>query len=94
MYSEFPYLAKNLRRGNTLISFKNEDGSVDQESYHMGRKGFIKFHNFEAKFDGDVSKLGSNIDLSQPEKDILLKSFEEGKSIEMFSTLKADGENV
>lgn len=92
MYTELPYLTKNLRRGNSLISIQ-KDGE-DKPVYLMGRKGLMKFHNFEMTDDGDVERLGTTIKLKQPGCERLKLAFQNGKHIKMVRTLKADGENV
>ena len=46
VYAAFPALIKNIRRGNTVLKFKNKQG---QTSYSFGRKGLEKF--FDLRYE-------------------------------------------
>ena len=54
-YSTYPYLVKNVRRGNTIIKVYDEG---DQKThYYIGRKGLNKFFDMRLGF---ISKLERN----------------------------------
>lgn len=54
-YSTLPTLVKNVRRGNTVI--KVYDEAESKSSFHIGRKGLMKFFDMRLDF---ISKLERN----------------------------------
>lgn len=47
-YSLSPFLVKNIRRGNTIIEVKEEEGVPPK--YYMGRKGLPKFFDMKVEY--------------------------------------------
>lgn len=93
VYSAFPVLIKNIRRGNTVIRYAGN-------KYTFGRKGLEKFFDMryefispEQRYDDscldDEHHMHKNYILAGP-----LKAMLEGHSIQVVKTLKANGENV
>lgn len=96
MYAAFPVLIKNIRRGNTVLRY------ADQQSTKltMGRKGLEKFFDLryehispEQRYDDscldDETHMHKNYILAGP-----LKAMLQGHQVEVVKTLKANGENV
>ena len=46
VYASFPFVIKNIRRGNTVLKIDREDGTTE---YSLGRKGLEKF--FDMRFE-------------------------------------------
>ena len=46
-YARVPELIQNVRRGNTILQIKDQNGNSD---YHMGRKGLMKFFDMRLNF--------------------------------------------
>ena len=46
-YSRVPQLIKNVRRGNTILEIKDENGQI---GHHIGRKGLMKFFDMRLDF--------------------------------------------
>lgn len=96
-YSRVPSLIQNVRRGNSLVQIKDESGNI---SYHMGRKGLMKFFDMRLSYISELERdeLKDNDDERQVEKNYImapvLRAIREGHSVEVFKTLKANGENV
>lgn len=96
VYAAFPVLIKNIRRGNTVLKYKEKGGI----SYTFGRKGLEKFFDMryehispESRYDDDVlddeTHVHKNAILAGP-----LKAMLDGNKVEVLKTLKANGENV
>lgn len=91
VYTAFPVLIKNIRRGNTIIKHMN--------TYSLGRKGLEKFFDLrlefvdESRYDDtcldDEHHLQKNYILAGP-----LRAMLDGKPVEVIKTLKANGENM
>jgi hypothetical protein len=98
-YSTFPNLVKNIRRGNTIIKRYNEDKT---HKFVMGRRGLMKFFDLRLPFvskeeRNELSVKNYKEDLHQEKNYILapiLKAIAEGSEVQVFKTLKANGENV
>ena len=98
-YSTFPNLVKNVRRGNTIIKRYNEDKT---HQFVMGRRGLMKFFDLRLPFiskeeRNELSIKNYKEDLHQEKNYILapvLKAIAEGSEVQVFKTLKANGENV
>ena len=91
-----PVLAKNIRRGNTLIEVMGNQGT----EIVFGRKGLPKFFDLSVEFvDPDtryddsylpvVKQNLKNYQLAGP-----LKAMLSGHQVEVIKTLKANGENA
>ena len=100
-YLENPLLVKNVRRGNTLINFYNDEEDPDKCTMAViGRKGLPKFFNLEPEFLlKEERKLDSELQKGQKNhKNLILagakKAILEGNSVEIVKTLKANGENA
>ncbi len=96
VYAAFPVLVKNIRRGNTVLKYK-ENGQIN---YTFGRKGLEKFFDLryehishEQRYDDDIL----NDETHMHKNSILagaLKAILDGHQVEILKTLKANGENV
>ena len=97
VYSAFPLLVKNIRRGNTIIKYQEKNGNTH---FTFGRKGLEKFFDMRIEYidsqsrydDGcldDEHHMHKNHILAGPLKSILA-----GNKVEVVKTLKANGENV
>lgn len=89
-------LIKNIRRGNTVLSYADQQTT----KLTMGRKGLEKFFDLryehispEQRYDDscldDETHMHKNYILAGP-----LKAMLQGHSVEVVKTLKANGENV
>jgi len=74
-----------LRRGNLIISYLKDGKTV----YKIGRKGLIKFFDFNCNYLKKDNNLTEKIRILEPVK----KSFDEGKNVIVYLTEKANGEN-
>jgi hypothetical protein len=98
IYASFPFVIKNVRRGNTVLKIEKEDGSL---SYSLGRKGLEKFFDMRYEYINESQRfddkcldtvgyhMEKNYILAGP-----LKAMLEGHEVEVLKTLKANGENV
>ena len=97
LYAAFPALIKNIRRGNTVIKYRDAKNNL---KWTLGRKGLEKFFDLryehispEQRFDDtcldDETHMHKNYILAGPLKAIL-----DGHRVEVIKTLKANGENV
>jgi len=98
VYSSFPFVIKNIRRGNTVLKLEGSDGSCQ---YTLGRKGLEKFFDMRLEYinagqrfddrclEEDSHHMEKNYILAGPLRAIL-----EGHEVEVLKTLKANGENV
>ena len=98
IYASFPFIIKNIRRGNTVLKIEKADGAAE---YSLGRKGLEKFFDMryeyisqEQRFDdtcltNESQHMEKNYILAGP-----LKALLEGHEVEILKTLKANGENV
>ena len=89
---------KNIRRGNTILSIKDNDG---KKRLSHGRKGLEKFFDMRWEFISKedryndsvivnpIHHMEKNYILAEPLREIL-----KGHEVEILKTLKANGENV
>jgi hypothetical protein len=92
-------LVKNIRRGNTLIKRYNQDQT---HHFFVGRRGLMKFFDLRLPFISREERNCLNIknyaeDLHQEKNYILgpvLKAIAQGSEVQVYKTLKANGENV
>lgn len=47
IYASFPFIIKNVRRGNTVLKIEKEDGAAE---YSLGRKGLEKFFDMRYEY--------------------------------------------
>lgn len=47
VYASFPFVIKNIRRGNTVLKIDREDGTTE---YSLGRKGLEKFFDMRYEY--------------------------------------------
>mmetsp|Transcript_25955 Transcript_25955/g.39768 ORF Transcript_25955/g.39768 Transcript_25955/m.39768 type:complete len:133 (+) Transcript_25955:249-647(+) len=93
-YSTFPSLIKNVRRGNTVL---RKGGKTV-----VGRKGLMKFFDlrlaYVSKEERDYLDMRKHKEALHIEKNYIigpaLKAMADGYQVEVFKTLKANGENV
>ena len=98
-YSTFPFLIQNIRRGNTIIKLDDGEGLPE---YTIARKGMMKFFDlrlpFVSKEERRCLEFPKYKEDLQLEKNYILapvlKAIAEGDEVEVFKTLKANGENV
>lgn len=86
-----------MRRGNSVVEIQDEHGD---RSYHMGRKGLMKFFDMRLSYISreERDQLQTNNEEHQAEKNYImapvLRAIRQGHRVEVFKTLKANGENV
>mmetsp|Transcript_18972 Transcript_18972/g.32412 ORF Transcript_18972/g.32412 Transcript_18972/m.32412 type:complete len:195 (+) Transcript_18972:68-652(+) len=93
-YAVEPKLIKNVRRGNTVL--------VKDGKHIMGRKGLLKFFDlrmaFVDKAERNQLSIKNTKEIYHMEKNLILapvlRSIAQGEQVEVFKTLKANGENV
>lgn len=96
VYAAFPVLIKNIRRGNTVLKYK-ENGKVN---YSFGRKGLEKFFDVRYEHISHEQRYDDSVldDETHMHKNSILagalKAILDGHKVEIFKTLKANGENV
>lgn len=97
-YAMAPYLVQNIRRGNTILEITDENGNTN---LCIGRKGLMKFFDmrldFVSKEDRVEVKKSKNPETHMTKNYILapvLRAIKQGLRVEVFKTLKANGENV
>jgi hypothetical protein len=98
VYSSFPFVIKNIRRGNTVLKIDKEDGTSE---YSLGRKGLEKFFDMRFEYINAETRFNDNSleeDGHHMEKNYILagplRAMLEGHEVEVLKTLKANGENV
>jgi hypothetical protein len=47
IYASFPFIIKNIRRGNTVLKIEKADGEAE---YSLGRKGLEKFFDMRYEY--------------------------------------------
>ena len=47
IYASFPFIIKNIRRGNTVLKIEKADGAAE---YSLGRKGLEKFFDMRYEY--------------------------------------------
>lgn len=99
-YSALPILTKNIRRGNTIL--KVHDNKAGTVEYFIGRKGVMKFFDLRLPYisaqERNALSTKNYKENAHQEKNYILapalKAIVEGHEVEVFKTLKANGENV
>jgi hypothetical protein len=105
VYMEHPDYIMNIRRGNTLLEsyyYDNYSGRYEFENVEMIRRGMMKFfdlHYEAVQVADDKYKRTDHLDKNKllARKTIfgpVLRTFAQGKCVEVIKLIKANGENV
>jgi hypothetical protein len=96
LYANVPALLKNIRRGNTAIIVPEYKKPI------LVRQGLVKFFDLRLAYVSSEHRQDLSLKDFKPEKHMekayilapVLRCMAEGGSVEVFKTLKANGENV